>query len=115
MSPAPQRRWFQFSLRTLFVVLTFVAVLAGGLAWELHLAQGRRAALQWIEDRGGEVIYKTSTREMPLRRRLTNNPEITFIIMGASFTESDKRRIGALFPEAEINPEENGWMMFKAP
>ena len=32
MAPAPNRRWFQFELRTLFVAVTMVAMGAGGVA-----------------------------------------------------------------------------------
>jgi hypothetical protein len=31
MTPAPKRRWFRFSLRTLFVVVTLFVILIGGM------------------------------------------------------------------------------------
>ncbi len=40
---APQRRWFTFSLRTLFAVLTVLALTMGAFAW---LAARQRLAIQ---------------------------------------------------------------------
>jgi hypothetical protein len=42
MSEAPKRRWFRFSLRTLFVVVTVIGIWLG---WNFNTAQRRRAAL----------------------------------------------------------------------
>ena len=41
--PAPRRRWFQFGLRTLFVLMTLVAL---WLAWELNFIRERQAWLR---------------------------------------------------------------------
>ena len=46
----PRRRWFQFSLRTLFVVVTLLCVTLGVV---LHRARARREALQAIDELGG--------------------------------------------------------------
>ena len=36
MTPAPKRRWFAFSLRTLFVVVTVFAVLSLMTVWAVE-------------------------------------------------------------------------------
>ena len=40
------RRWFRFSLRTLFVLVTVVALLAGWVAWSLNWVHQRQDALR---------------------------------------------------------------------
>jgi hypothetical protein len=40
MPPAPKRRWFRFSLRTLFVVVTVGCI---WLAWNVNIVQQRKA------------------------------------------------------------------------
>ncbi|MBC7857132.1 MAG: hypothetical protein IAF94_27185 [Pirellulaceae bacterium] len=47
MTTRPKRRWFQFSLRTLLVVMTVAAVLAGRITYlrqraDLHQAEANR-------------------------------------------------------------------------
>ena len=46
MSEAPKRRWFRFSLRTLFVVVTVCCVWLG---WQLHIVRERQAMLREFE------------------------------------------------------------------
>ena len=50
MIPAPKRRWFQFRLRTIFVVVTLLCV---ALAITLHRFRARRAAIRDIYELGG--------------------------------------------------------------
>ena len=51
MIPAPKRRWFSYSLRTLFVVVT---VLGCWLGWSLNRIHQRSQALRWIGEHQGE-------------------------------------------------------------
>ncbi len=53
--PKRKRRWFQFSLRTLLVL---VAVVAVWLALTVHSARKQREAVAAIEALGGHVVYE---------------------------------------------------------
>ena len=53
--PKPRRRWFQFSLRTLFVLLTVLCV---WLAVTVNRARKQREAVAAIEAVGGMVLYE---------------------------------------------------------
>jgi hypothetical protein len=56
MSPAPKRRWFAYSLRTLFLVLT-VVIIAFYLGWV-----GGRCYLRYEQSRDGEEMPDPFTR-----------------------------------------------------
>ena len=56
-NPKPRRRWRQFSLRTLFVLLTVACV---GLAWlgrKAYRAWEQNEAVEWVWEMGGSVSY----------------------------------------------------------
>ena len=58
MSAAPKRRWYQFSLRTLLVLITLICLGPGGfVAYEQQKARRQRAAVAFIEKIGGRVAY----------------------------------------------------------
>ncbi len=50
----PRRRWYQFSLRSLFVLTTVSAVL---LAYETHRVRQQKQALATVRELGGSVFY----------------------------------------------------------
>ena len=50
----PKRRWFQFSLRTLLIVVTALAVWLG---LRVDRANRQQEAVEAIEDQGGDVYY----------------------------------------------------------
>jgi len=56
-TPKPKRRWYQYSLRTLFVVMTMVACFCSWYAYEMNEAAKRRAAIEEIKTIGGMVFY----------------------------------------------------------
>ena len=49
MSTPLKRRWFRFSLRTMFVVVT---VLGAWLGWTLKVRHDRAETRQWMEEQG---------------------------------------------------------------
>jgi hypothetical protein len=55
MTPAP-KRWFRWSLRTLFVVVTLVSVPLGSLAWQAHIVRHRQQMLGQIKADGGIIF-----------------------------------------------------------
>src|SRR6185369_15051691 len=56
MSDKPQRRWYQFSLKTLLVGLTLLCLGPGGyVAYEQNKARKQKAAVEAIEKLGGFV------------------------------------------------------------
>jgi Leucine Rich Repeat (LRR) protein len=65
VSDKPKRRWYQFSLLTLLVVLTLLCVGPGGfVAYEQRKARQQQAAVEAIEKLGGSVEYD---EEVPAR------------------------------------------------
>jgi hypothetical protein len=64
--PKPKRRWFQFGLRTLFVLITLIALWLGYYANWIYQ---RREARKWLDahpDRGPHFsIWDDTERELP--------------------------------------------------
>jgi hypothetical protein len=60
MSPAPKRRWFQFSLRTLLLVMLVACLGLAPIAYEQHKAIRQQAAVAAIQKLGGRVEYDRS-------------------------------------------------------
>ncbi|HEV2969944.1 MAG TPA: hypothetical protein VGY55_08135 [Pirellulales bacterium] len=56
-----RRRWFQYRLRTLFLVMTAICVWLG---WESHVVRQRKAALEEIKRSDGIVLSAADTREL---------------------------------------------------
>lgn len=119
--PATKRR-LRFSLRTLLVVTTLVAV---GIAWPLYRVNRRRAERVWIEQRGGSVDVFTRPvpiqiapflefqsyqrahgpevePEIPQWRRWFGDEAYNQINLPEGTSQSDVERARALFPEARV-------------
>jgi hypothetical protein len=57
MTPAPNRRWFRFSLRTMFLVATVLCI---ALGWDAGKVLERRAVLSQIQFREGSDLVDWS-------------------------------------------------------
>jgi hypothetical protein len=109
----PTRRWFQFGLGTMFVVVTAVAV---WLAWELSYIRERQAFLASLQHKNAEVTDNRTTwtfthppravpPEIPLWRRWLGDRAVDAIDLPPKWSASDRQMAKALFPEAIIRPK----------
>jgi hypothetical protein len=102
-----RRRWFRFSLRTLFVVFAVIAVWLG---WNAYWVQQRQKMLTFLRTSSsvGRQIQFGSV-ELPWKRQLP----ITWRLFGAEpvaevdvrlfdLTEDEKEYVRSLFPEARV-------------
>jgi hypothetical protein len=101
---APKRRWFRYSLRTLFVVVTVFGIWLG---WNLHEVNERSRMAGWIAAEGGSVNKGPPPRPwktMPWSWFVLGADPVSTIVFGGSdrYTRDDLRRAEALFPEADI-------------
>jgi hypothetical protein len=119
MIPAHKRRWFRFSLRTLFLVVAVVCVWIG-LAWPLQAVRQRQAMRVWIEHHRGQVFYTLAPRERwnnrgrvepaggyfvtsPLRSFMGDQKATTIAIPDdGTFSPDEVARIRNVFPECEL-------------
>jgi len=109
---APKRRWFRFSLRTLFVVVT---VFACALGWTYAVARRVWERERLIEEVGRNPIGLVSTHapsdftdlpSAPWSIRLFGGRTVgRFILPASQYTEADRQRIQDLFPEAKVELE----------
>ena len=110
MSPAPNRRWLRFSLRTMFVAFTVVAIWLG---WNVQIMQQRRAALTEAEDNGYEVWTAEIEPEtdmsahhnpptISMLRRMLGDEAVYGIWLPFDAPEPEFQRLSMLFPEARI-------------
>jgi hypothetical protein len=60
-----RRRWFQFSLRTLLVLMLFTGTTFGPLAARMHRKRAERAAVKEVIARGGSVGYERAWVRLP--------------------------------------------------
>jgi hypothetical protein len=111
---APKRRWFRFSLRTMFVVVTAASCWLG---WNANIVHRRLATRVTIEANGGTVgVFRHSDPptgfigcgmmaieypdlEVPTIRAWLGDEPIEYIVVQ---TEAEVASVQAEFPEAHM-------------
>ncbi|HEY4311956.1 MAG TPA: hypothetical protein VGN12_21085 [Pirellulales bacterium] len=118
----PRRRWFQFGLRSLLVVVT---LLAFWLAWELHFIRERQRLIRdyssppksWLfgvltpEKRQQDPSFRWPT--IPFWRKWLGDEPVATVCINP-FTYSDAKDIesmAASFPEADVTNMAAGWQL----
>jgi len=110
MASLSQRRWLRFSLRTVFVLVTVVALWLG---WELSIVRARRIALLELRSDPAIDVYTDAQIELPVEspqdavtistlRILLGDEPVQIIRHPAGHPESEIARLKALFPEASL-------------
>jgi hypothetical protein len=121
--PKPRRRWFSYSLRTMFVVVTVFAIWLG---WELSYIRERKDAIARLGE--PECLFIASTGELrnmnpgnealiatiPIWRRWLGDEPMAQVCLDAAQDSSLVEKLVELFPEADLygmtrsEPPENG-------
>lgn len=116
MNEQPPRRWFRFSLRTMFVAVTGLCCWLG---WESSVVRERRAVREEFRVKGlqfvaaeemaeryvGTPIPVPTLAKVPMVRRWLGDQavqEIWYLAYNSSISESDIGRVKQIFPEAEL-------------
>jgi hypothetical protein len=104
--PKRNRRWFQFSLRTLMIGVTLVAVACGYVAWQARIVAVRDAARARITALGGQwrlggyIDYEES---VPLIRRWLGDEPVSNVIIPDNVSKEDEQRIRDVFEDVVIS------------
>jgi hypothetical protein len=114
MTSAPRnRRWLQTRLRTIFIVVTVVAVWLG---WELRFVQNRKTMRRWLNEnewgvmaavnpRDAIVVQDFSNVTIPIWRNWMGDEPIALIALPDHRSKEREQAVRDLFPEATIAEE----------
>jgi hypothetical protein len=119
--PKRKRRWYQFSLRTLLIVVTLLAVPLSYVGWQAKIVRERRSVADEITQHGGFVhwastITDNSQPKLVISPRLNIKPpypnvswlrrllgdDYVLVIISAGMSDEAYNRAEAVFPEAYI-------------
>jgi hypothetical protein len=101
---APKRRWFRFSLRTLFVLVTLFGCWLG---YQLNWIRARRLALESGEV--GLIVWGPNHVDVPdqsppwmLGLLGESSPGCAGLVVAPSTSDAELARIQSLFPELDV-------------
>jgi hypothetical protein len=103
-----KRRWFQFSLRTLLIGVTLLAVACAYVAHEKAIADRRRDLLKWIGQHqsqirtDGGLPVDEEVEKPSFVRRLLGDQIIAEVYLRQEVSEDDIQRIKDTFPGVRI-------------
>lgn len=99
--PPTQRRWFRFSVRSLFVLMVIVAV---PLAWKFNRVRTQRRVAREIELTGGRVLYDYECHfyvNNPIPRDSEESPDhgwVRFTLGGTREFDDVRRSVEPVMP-----------------
>src|SRR5205807_866302 len=105
--PKRKRRWYQFNLRTLMIVVTLLAVASAYVAHEHRIVKAREEARPRILDPFAD-LYKPDKKIAErnpaadpsfIRRWLGDRAEETHL---DAYSDEQAEKLKSLFPEAEV-------------
>ncbi len=118
--PKRKRRWFQFHLRTLLIVVTLLAAPLGYVGWQAKIVRERHDLLKRLVGMGGlsinaeqaerlsgsglaaqEIAHRPAT-QVPWIRRLLGDETIAFLVLPSRLNGPDVEEIIDAFPEAAV-------------
>jgi hypothetical protein len=103
MGEPPNRRWFQFSLRTLLIGVTLLAVACGYVGWQMKIVRARRAELnRTVDARLVGIAGNDGERVIPWIRHVLGDQRVGSIKMLVGTDAAELERLRVLFPEAKI-------------
>jgi hypothetical protein len=115
--PKRKRRWFQFSLRTLLILVALLASACAVVRWRYDFVWQRRAMIRQIaiEHRGVAGISVDPVTFEPIEqlswiRRLLGDQPIIDISLPADTPAAERAAIRAVFPEARLWSFKNSFM-----
>jgi hypothetical protein len=114
-----RRRWYQFGLGTMFLLVTLFAVWLG---WELHVVRRRAVARKQILACGGHIIWSggvrgtlqpvregTRSRLMLARLKLLGEDPVDYLLLPTRATEAEMA-LADYFPEAKVKTFHLNWV-----
>ncbi len=113
--PKPRRRWWQYSLRTFFVVLTVFGVWLGVV---VHRANEQRKAVAWVREMGGSARYDYEFNELGIRvvDAKPSAPDLLVKLLGDDFFQEvstvqlKKTQVSDLTPLTKFTSLEKLWL-----
>ncbi len=111
MTEKCERRWFRFSLRTMFVLVTLLGVWLG---WQMKIVRDRQAVWKSIKTRGGRVSTQASIilplpaqpepsiPELSHIRQLLGDKNVVEISLSDDHSDDEMSKVQAAFPEARV-------------
>ena len=102
---------FQYTLRTLFIVITLLAIPCGYVGYQLRFVAQRKALIEEIRKRGGAVlsvaVYPHPATEdqaptVPWIRRLLGDEPYWEVAFAAPCSRSELAHAEEVFPEARV-------------
>jgi len=96
-----RRRWFRFSLRTMFVLLTILGVFLGWLTVQFKWIHDRHEAQHWLQSKLNALIINSPSRSPPWPLKILGEPKVDVIWI--PLNESTRlEELKRLFPEADV-------------
>jgi hypothetical protein len=100
--PKRKCRRFYFSLRTLMIGVTLLAVPLGYVGWQATIVRDRKSELNRAVNMRLTGIESDPAKAIPWLRRLLGDVSINSISMPAETTIDELDRLRALFPESRV-------------
>ena len=111
--PKRKRRWFQFSLRSLLIGVTLLALPLAYVGWQVRIVREPKEMLDGVVLNNCafqlygmrfSVLARTDFPDPPIPwiRKALGDVWVSWIVVGREVTEDDFERIWAAFPEANV-------------
>ena len=103
MTASPIRRWFRFSLRTMFVLVTIFGIGLGWLVRQSQIVRERKQIVEAVQNGQGYILGTSDSALGTFREWLGDRPQKVFYLPKDRFSHDDAKRISTAFPEAKVH------------